>query len=587
MRPAAIALTLGFAVVLLAPFLLRSDSGASQTGAWRLIIVSPHGEAIRYEFERGFARWHEEKFGQPVVIEWRSIGGTTEISRYLDAQMLASFRRHWTQTLGKTWSEDIGRAAQDSRLARDKATPEQWEARQTYLDDEHTPLDCGIDVFFGGGPFDHNRQALLGNSARVRLLTDEKDALEFIPQRFRGEDYYAARLDAQGHPNRAFDRWYGPTLSSFGICYNLDRLAEAGISHPPRQWSDLTDPLYFRRIGAADPTKSSSITKCFEMMIQQQMWIALKARGIVESNYEIAARDRESDVKAALAEGWREGLRVILLIGANARYFTDWSNKVPIDVGQGDAAAGMCVDFYGRFQSQYTLSADGQPRMVFVNPYDAEHEVGGSSVNADPVSILRMGTESQPSGDRPYRRVLARRFVDFMLDDASQKLWTFRAGEPGGPEKYTQRRVAVRRDFFTDENRRHMADPDLNTYEMKEFLTYHEEWTAPQFNALRQIIKCMCIDCGVELRSAWGAIIDEGGPQSRANAAAALTQLPAFTVEVEGKMQPVTLEYGEGMDAFVRLLKGNAVTQLALGEALTNAVRKQYAEAEALAHSGP
>lgn len=576
---------LGLLGVVAAPFLLRPRGEAAPSGAWRLVAVSPHGEAIRYEFERGFSAWHKAQYGQPVTIEWRSIGGTTEISRYLDAQMLASFRQHWTRTLGRTWSEAIGRAAQDPRLARDKATPEQWAAREAYLDDAGTPLDCGIDVFFGGGPFDHNRQALVGNLARIGILSDEQDTLPYMPQRFRGEDYYPARLDASGRPNRAFDRWYGATLSSFGICYNVDRLAELGVERPPTRWSDLTDPVYYRKLGAADPTKSSTITKCFEMIVQQAIWEELRKLGIDEAGYAKAVQERAEDVAAAKSRGWREGLRTIMLIGANARYFTDWSNKPPIDVSTGDAAVGMCVDFYGRFQSQYSVGADGRSRMVFLNPYDPETGLGGSSVNADPVSVLRMNVERDT--DRPYRHELARRFVAYCLDPASQRLWMYRAGAPGGPIRYTQRRIATRTDFYTEENRAHMADPDLNPYQMKEFLHYHEEWTSPLFNSLRVLIRCMCLDALEELRGGWEAILAAGGPDARPDALAALTKLPTFEVTVGGKTVEVSLEYGAGMEQFGRLLRRDAVTQLEVTERLTLAFRQQYEEAQRLAARGP
>ena len=61
-----------------------------------LVIVTPHNEAIRYEFERGFSAWHQQKYGSPVKIDWRSIGGTTEIMRYLKSEFAADMKRWWT-----------------------------------------------------------------------------------------------------------------------------------------------------------------------------------------------------------------------------------------------------------------------------------------------------------------------------------------------------------------------------------------------------------------------------------------------------------------------------------------------------------
>ena len=42
------------------------------------------------------------------------------------------------------------------------------------------------------------------------------------------------------------------------------------------------------------------------------------------------------------------------------RYFTDSGVKIPLDVATGEAAAGMCIDFFGRFEGEYTASL-GRP----------------------------------------------------------------------------------------------------------------------------------------------------------------------------------------------------------------------------------
>src|SRR4051812_31747323 len=61
------------AAIVALPFVVRRTDDAT---AWRdgdpvLVIVTPHNEAIRQEFERGFARWHQGKYGRPVKVEWR------------------------------------------------------------------------------------------------------------------------------------------------------------------------------------------------------------------------------------------------------------------------------------------------------------------------------------------------------------------------------------------------------------------------------------------------------------------------------------------------------------------------------------
>ena len=50
-----------------------------------LIIVTPHVEGIRREFAEAFSRWHQEKYGRPVAINWRNYGGTSQIVKFFDA----------------------------------------------------------------------------------------------------------------------------------------------------------------------------------------------------------------------------------------------------------------------------------------------------------------------------------------------------------------------------------------------------------------------------------------------------------------------------------------------------------------------
>src|SRR2546427_7410645 len=55
----------------------------------RVLIISPHNEAIRVEFGRGFSRWYEEKFGGPVTVEWRDVGGTADNLRFVQSEFAA------------------------------------------------------------------------------------------------------------------------------------------------------------------------------------------------------------------------------------------------------------------------------------------------------------------------------------------------------------------------------------------------------------------------------------------------------------------------------------------------------------------
>ena len=57
---------------------------------------------------------------------------------------------------------------------------------------------------------------------------------------------------------------------------------------------------------------------------------------------------------ALLDAGWAQGMGLIKRIAGNARLVTDSASKVPRDVGRGDAIAGMCIDFYGRSEAEWT-----------------------------------------------------------------------------------------------------------------------------------------------------------------------------------------------------------------------------------------
>ena len=95
------------AAVVALPFVFRQETGVRE---WRegdpvLVVITPMNEAIRHEYALGFSRWHAENFGSPVKVDWRNIGGTTEISRYLTSEFVSSFRAWWTAQ-GRPWRGD-------------------------------------------------------------------------------------------------------------------------------------------------------------------------------------------------------------------------------------------------------------------------------------------------------------------------------------------------------------------------------------------------------------------------------------------------------------------------------------------------
>jgi ABC-type Fe3+ transport system substrate-binding protein len=561
---------LAAAIVVGLPFALRPKQTEREwkAGDPVLTIVSPHNEAIRHEFEHGFSKWHQQKFGKPVKIEWLSIGGTSEISRYLTSEYVAAARAWW-KGQGKPWAKGASEALVDRRFNTEKPPQgmdeARWkELRELYLafraTDDPRAFTCKIDLFFGGGEYDHTSAFGQGLTVAPWKKGEEPKELfkqEFIYNVFEGLGQVWTPKPKEGTltvggtittidliPERmSGETWrtpylFGNVVSTFGICYNLDRLRDLGVKSPPSQWDDLGDPIYIGQIGAADPTKSGSVAKAFEMMIHQKCYQAVRAAGFSDAQmdeFEKKIRDAKlpmgelppdvpREYQDAVERGWLDGLRLVQRIGANARYFTDSAGKVPVDVSAGDAAAGLCIDFFGRFQAEISRGPNGEERMKYVTP------VGGSSVSCDPISLMR----GAPN------RELAVRFIEFVLSEDGQKLWTYRVGTPGGPEKFALRRLPIRRDFYPSDipaiqatHERHaefssenLADPAIDPYQLSKTFTYRARWTAGHFNIHRDLIRAMCLDSADELKAAWRAINENGGPEKQKAAMELLGKMP-------------------------------------------------------------
>jgi ABC-type Fe3+ transport system substrate-binding protein len=133
-------------------WLLASARGAEH----RVIIITPHVDAIRYEFAHGFERWHERRFGEKAEVDWRNVGGTSDALRFIQSEF----------------------------------------ARK--------PDGIDIDLLFGGG-----QEPYLLLSDKKLCVSYRPEALQGVPQNFSGVEVY--------DPNYT---WYAAALSSFGILQN-------------------------------------------------------------------------------------------------------------------------------------------------------------------------------------------------------------------------------------------------------------------------------------------------------------------------------------------------------------------------------
>ena len=196
----------------------------------------------------------------------------------------------------------------------------------------------------------------------------------------------------------------------------------------PETWRDLADPRFFNLLSVADPSKSGSANKCFEILIQQCM---------------AEAKDP--------AKGWENGLNLIKRIFGNARSVTESASQVVRDVTMGDAACGMAIDSYALSQAAWVKRIAGKSNVRYITPR------GGTAVSADPIQLLR----GAPN------RIVAERFIDFLLSLEGQKLHCFKLGVPGGPKQYALNRPAVRRELYASKYEDMRFEKDYDPFRNK------------------------------------------------------------------------------------------------------------------------
>ncbi len=427
---------LALIIVAVAPLILQKSNPNTASGSEkRLVIMTPHNETIKREFTEAFTEYWENKTGEKVYVDWRSPGGTSEIRMVLESDFSVN---------EKNGKEGIG-----------------------------------VDVFFGGGDYIFKKLAEKKRLVPLKVFDQHKawfkesGAKDGIRKTFTGEQCYGDEK-----------RWVGVCLSQFGICYNVDGIKALGVA-PPTSWDDLGDPKYYGLVALADPTKSGSVARAFEMLIQQKIHaeIATLRSRPGETRKQLRVR--------AIRNGWAKGLQLIQRISANARYFTDSASKIPHDVSQGDAVAGMCVDFYGRTYNEALKKPDGTSRLQWVPAK------GGTSTSVDPVAVFR----GAPSPE------LAHGFVEFLLTEKGQMLWNAKVGTKNGPKHRALRRLPIRPDLYTPQHLADYSDPAELPYQNHADFTYEPAITGELFEAMREQIKVMCIDTHDELSDAWGAII--------------------------------------------------------------------------------
>jgi iron(III) transport system substrate-binding protein len=443
----------GFILIFLAlvalPLVLRAVVGNSaapiSTGGAateRLTIITAQTQDIRNEFRWAFADWHQRNYGRAVDLEYLTPGGGNDIKRQLD--------NYYSQV----------RAAHGGSLPPEDS------------------MDVGIDLVWGGGDFyfDHDLKSL---GILRPIPIDPKLLAQVFPQAIlAGTKLY----DTDSSP----PRWIGICLASFGIIYNPDLYQSMGLG-APQTWEDLADPRLCGAVGLADPTHSASAAVIYLIILERAMAQAEHDFLDEPQNHGVALAALRSSpgYHQALDIGWKQGMEQLVLLAANARYFSDSASRLPNDVAGGDAAAGVAIDYYGRATAENV----GPHRLRFILPADA------TAITSDPIAILY--------GVHGRKLELAEHFIEFLLSEQGQRLWILRAGAPGGPRQRALHRAPIRRSVYAD--RADWSD-DLDYFNTAGQFAQRPEWGA-MLTDLRPIWAAAWIDSRDELVRAYRKIL--------------------------------------------------------------------------------
>ncbi len=313
------------------------------------------------------------------------------------------------------------------------------------------------DLVFGGGSYEHG---VLKKAIKAKFGEEEVTTTISVPATIDQailDEVYGENLIGDITIYDPDGNWHGLALSGFGIVYNNEVLADLEIESPST-WEALCNPALFGKLALVNPAQSGSVTTAFEAILKNL--------------------------------GWERGWQVLRRAAANARYFSASSLKPPADVSQGDAAMGVCIDFYGRYQAQAVKSSGGGERVGYIDPPSA------TMIDPDPISLLRGAPNEE----------MALRFITYCMTKEAQALWQFKiedaAPDELGPDTFELRRMPVRREMYAKYLDR-MVD-QVNPYETARPAPYPDRnmraFIAPLFSA-------MAMDSHEELMHAWQAIV--------------------------------------------------------------------------------
>lgn len=338
-----------------------------------------------------------------------------------------------------------------------------------------------VDVAWGGGPtlFDSLLKYWAPPTSKMAL-----DIIAEIPDRIGGAP--VKRFGSNGSL-----LWVASAISSFGYTVNKRGLSSWGLDKP-LSWRDLASPslaaLPYPQLGIADPLRSTSHTRIYEIILQ--------------------------------AYGWDEGWRVLSLMAANSKIY-DSSDAVREGVITGDLAIGITIDFYG-YQA------------MKVNP-DTEYIIpeGESIINGDPIALVASSRN----------REAAEAFIAWVLSPEGQRLWL----DPSINRMPVNARVFETPEGKAREDLRRLYEQTLKT----RGIMFDDDRALKTEMAMQQYFRAVLIDQNLELKRAWREVakLRTSDPERYEELKGRLTEVLSFKDPTTGKVERFTEEYAASINS--------------------------------------
>ncbi|MEM4727427.1 MAG: extracellular solute-binding protein [Candidatus Bathyarchaeia archaeon] len=337
-----------------------------------------------------------------------------------------------------------------------------------------------VDVAWGGGP------TLFDSLLKYWAPPASKTALGIIaeiPDKIGGAP--VKRFGGNGSL-----LWVASAISSFGYTVNRRGLNSWGLDKP-LSWRDLASPslaaLPYPQLGIADPLRSTSHTRIYEIILQ--------------------------------AYGWDEGWGVLALMAANSKIY-DSSDAVREGVITGDLAIGITIDFYG-YQA------------MKVNP-DTEYIIpkGESIINGDPIALVASSRN----------REAAEAFIAWVLSPEGQRLWL----DPNINRMPVNARVFETPEGRAREDLRRLYEQTLETRGIE----FDDERALKTELAMQQYFKAVLIDQNLELKRAWREVakLRASDPERYEELRRRLTDILSFKDPTTGKVERFTEDYAAAIN---------------------------------------